>query len=135
MHLWHAAKRGLRPHQTEKREAPTGLIGRHPMQKAVRDALIGFMAAAAQAHAEVTKAAQLAGIAHAKSLPDGKRYKGRKPSYTESQLNEVLNLFDQKAGVSVISKVTGLSRQAVYRIVADPVAARASLVEGGPVRD
>lgn len=105
-----------------------------PMQKAVRDALIGFMAAAAQAHAEVTKAAQLAGIAHAKSLPDGKRYRGRKPSYTESQLNEVLNLSDQKAGVSVISKVTGLSRQAVYRILADPVAARASLVEWGAVR-
>ncbi|MCR4522517.1 recombinase family protein [Bosea sp. 47.2.35] len=105
-----------------------------PMQKAVRDALIGFMAAAAQSHAEVTKAAQIAGIAHAKSLPDGKRYKGRKPSYTESQLDQVMNLADQKAGVSSIAKVTGLSRQAVYRIVDDPTAARASLIEWGSAR-
>ena len=36
-----------------------------PMQKAVRDALIGFMAAVAQAQAERTKDAQRAGIAHA----------------------------------------------------------------------
>jgi putative DNA-invertase from lambdoid prophage Rac len=33
-----------------------------PMQQAVRDALIGFMAAMAQAQAEATKAAQRAGI-------------------------------------------------------------------------
>ena len=37
------------------------------MQHAVRDALIGFMAATAQAQAEATKAAQRAGIAHAKA--------------------------------------------------------------------
>jgi hypothetical protein len=34
-------------------------------QKAVRDALIAFMAATAQAQAEATKAAQKAGIEHA----------------------------------------------------------------------
>lgn len=105
-----------------------------PMQMAVRDALIGFMAAAAQSHAEVTKAAQIAGIAHAKSLVGEKRYKGRKPSYDENQLDEVLNLAGQKAGISTIAKVTGLSRQAVYRIVDDPAAARASLIEWGSVR-
>ena len=38
-----------------------------PMQQAVRDALIGFMAAQAQAQAEVTKEAQRAGIAHARA--------------------------------------------------------------------
>jgi len=38
-----------------------------PMQRAVRDALIGFMAATAQAQAEATKAAQRAGIEHAKA--------------------------------------------------------------------
>jgi putative DNA-invertase from lambdoid prophage Rac len=36
------------------------------MQKAVRNALIAFMAATAQAQAEATKAAQRAGIDHAK---------------------------------------------------------------------
>ena len=37
-----------------------------PMNCAVRDALIAFMAATAQAQAEATKEAQRAGIAHAK---------------------------------------------------------------------
>lgn len=35
-----------------------------PMQKAVRDALIGFMAASAEVQTEATKQAQRAGIAH-----------------------------------------------------------------------
>ena len=39
-----------------------------PMQQAVRDALIAFMAATAQAQAEATKEAQRAGIEHAKAL-------------------------------------------------------------------
>ena len=38
-----------------------------PMQQAVRDALIAFMAASAQAEAEANKEAQRAGIAHAKA--------------------------------------------------------------------
>jgi putative DNA-invertase from lambdoid prophage Rac len=37
-----------------------------PMQKAVRDALIAFMAAMSEAQAEATKEAQRAGIAHAR---------------------------------------------------------------------
>lgn len=53
-----------------------------PMQQAVRDALIAFMAATAQAQAEATKEAQRAGIAHAKAAGDH-RYKGRKPSYVD----------------------------------------------------
>jgi putative DNA-invertase from lambdoid prophage Rac len=40
-----------------------------PMQCAVRDAQIAFMAATAQAQAEATKAAQRAGIEHAKPQP------------------------------------------------------------------
>jgi putative DNA-invertase from lambdoid prophage Rac len=36
------------------------------MQRAVRDALIAFLAATSQAQAEATKAAQRAGIEHAK---------------------------------------------------------------------
>ena len=39
-----------------------------PMQMAMRDALIGFMAAMAQASAEATKDAQRAGIRHAKAV-------------------------------------------------------------------
>jgi DNA invertase Pin-like site-specific DNA recombinase len=38
-----------------------------PVQKAVRDALIAFMAATAQAQAEAPKSAQRAGIVHAKA--------------------------------------------------------------------
>lgn len=49
------------------------------MQAAVRDALIAFMAATAQAQAEATKEAQKAGIAAAKN--DATRYRGKKPSY------------------------------------------------------
>src|SRR5713101_8772541 len=50
-----------------------------PMQQAVRDALIGFMAALSQAQAEATREAQKAGIEHAKGKAD--KYRGRKPSY------------------------------------------------------
>jgi putative DNA-invertase from lambdoid prophage Rac len=62
-----------------------------PMKKAVRDALIGFMAATAQAQAEATKAAQKAGIAHAKTK-DGAAYLGRKPSYTRQQFTMVRHM-------------------------------------------
>jgi putative DNA-invertase from lambdoid prophage Rac len=49
-----------------------------PMQEAARDALVGFMAASAQAQAEASKAAQQAGIDHKRrTAPNG--YLGRKP--------------------------------------------------------
>lgn len=85
-----------------------------PMQQAVRDALIGFMAAMSQAQAEATKEAQLAGIAHAKARDDA--YLGRKPSYSREQFQEVVSRLDQGEAVQAIAKATGLSRQAVYRI-------------------
>src|SRR5215207_6750279 len=50
-----------------------------PMQQAVRDALIRFMAALGEAQAEATKVAQRAGIAYAKEFEG--RYPGRKPSF------------------------------------------------------
>ncbi|ACL63343.1 recombinase family protein [Methylobacterium nodulans] len=96
-----------------------------PMQKAVRDALIGFMAATAQAQAEATKEAQRAGIEHAKAREDA--YRGRKPSYTRDQLAIVRSMLGQGVGVSAIAKATGLSRQTVYRIEADPAEAEAIL--------
>ena len=51
----------------------------------VRDALIAFMAATAQAQAEATKEAQRAGIAHARANGEANVYKGRKPSFNRKQ--------------------------------------------------
>jgi DNA invertase Pin-like site-specific DNA recombinase len=97
-----------------------------PIQKAVRDALIGFMAATAEAQAEATKAAQRAGIDHAKAKGEG--YLGRKPSYTHEQLVMVQDMLNQaNAAVAAIAKLTGLSRQTIYRIKEDPAAAETSL--------
>lgn len=92
-----------------------------PMQQAIRDALIGFMAAQAQAQAEATKEAQRAGIAHAKA--DDRKYLGRKPSYSAEDVSRVLGLLDEGQTPSAISKALGLSRQTVYRIKEDPSAA------------
>lgn len=97
-----------------------------PMQQAVRDALIGFMAAMSQAQAEATKEAQKAGIQHAKAKG---QYLGRKPSYSREQYQTVLDMLNQEAGVSAIAKVTGLSRQTIYRIEGNPVGAAAALEE------
>ncbi len=101
-----------------------------PIQKAVTDALIAFMAATAQAQAEATKAAQKAGIAHAKQQSEVK-YRGRKPSYTRAQFDSVRAMLDQHQGVSAIAKATALSRQAIYRIEQDPAAAEAVLATWG----
>jgi DNA invertase Pin-like site-specific DNA recombinase len=100
-----------------------------PTQKAVRDALIAFMSATAQAQAEATREAQRAGIQHAMSKGD--RYLGRKPSYSRDQFNTVREMLAQDNGISLISKSTGLSRQAIYRIRDNPVEAEASLAVWG----
>ncbi|MGA4551041.1 recombinase family protein [Methylorubrum aminovorans] len=92
-----------------------------PIQMAVRDALIGFMAATAQAQAEATKEAQRAGINHAKGREGA--YRGRKPSYSGSQLETVCAMQSQGATVATIAKATGLSRQTIYRIVGSPIEA------------
>jgi DNA invertase Pin-like site-specific DNA recombinase len=96
-----------------------------PMQMAVRDALMGFLAATAQANAEAIKEAQRGGIALAKAKEGDMKYRGRKPSYTRSQLTTVRDMDGQ--GVGEIAKITGLSRQTIYRIKADPIAAEAVL--------
>lgn len=102
-----------------------------PIQCAVRDALIGFMAATAQAQAEASKAAQRAGIEHAKQCED-RAYLGRKPSYTRAQLAEVRAMHGMGTfGVSQISEKTGLSRQTVYRIAENPNDAEAVLSAWG----
>jgi putative DNA-invertase from lambdoid prophage Rac len=101
-----------------------------PIHKAVRDAMIAFMAATAQAQAEATKAAQKAGIAYAKQQPEN-RYKGRKPSYTRSRFDIVRLMLDQHQGVSAIARATDLSRQTIYRIEQEPAAAQAVMAAWG----
>lgn len=96
-----------------------------PVQMAVRDALIAFMAATAQAQAEATKEAQRAGIEHAKDRDDA--YLGRKPSYDRQQFNQVIGMLDNGDAVQAISKATGLSRGTVYRIRDGRVEAEAAL--------
>ena len=96
------------------------------MAKAVRDTLIGFMAALSQAQAEASKEAQRAGIAHVKAGKD-KDYLGRKPSYTETQISEVVTLMGEGKGVSAVAKELGLSRAAIYRVLKSPTDAFASV--------
>lgn len=98
-----------------------------PIQMAIRDAMIGFMAATAQAQIEATKSAQLAGIAHAKAHNGAEKFKGRKPSFTQSQLELVLERLNAGDRVTAIANTTGLSRQTIYRIQSDPTAASASI--------
>lgn len=104
-----------------------------PMSAAVRDALIGFMAAMGEAQAEATKEAQRAGIAAARAKlnkDSGEAttaYRGRKPSFTAEQLATVRDLTGKGAGVAEIARTAGLSRQTVYRINGDPAAAEAAL--------
>lgn len=96
-----------------------------PMQEAVRDALIGFMAAMAQAQAEATREAQRAGIEYAKA--DQAKYRGRKPSFTREQLEATESLLEKDIGASAIAREVGLSRAAVIRIKNDRPAAHAAL--------
>ena len=90
------------------------------MQQAVRDLLIAFMAATAQAQAETTKEAQKAGIAHAQAHENGTKYRGRKPTFNRRQFMLVQELLSQGVAISAIAKTTGLNRQSIYRIRASP---------------
>ena len=99
-----------------------------PMQKAVRDALIGFMAALGQAQAEATKLAQRAGIERAKASAV---YRGRKPSYSRKQFEMARKLLGKDVNVGTVAAETGLSRGTVYRIKDDPAAAEAALATWG----
>jgi DNA invertase Pin-like site-specific DNA recombinase len=106
---------------------------RDPMQQAVRDALIAFMAATAQAQAEVIKEAQRAGIAHARQHDDGTKYRGRKPTFTPTQFQLVQQLLDQGIGISAVAKAAGVKRQSVYRIQTEPERQLAALAAWYPM--
>lgn len=100
-----------------------------PVQQAVRDTMIAFLAATAQAQAEATKVAQQAGIKLAQEKGD--RFRGRKPSYDRKTFDLATSLIAQGLGPSAISKETGLSRQAVLRIRDTPQLAEAAMQRWG----
>jgi DNA invertase Pin-like site-specific DNA recombinase len=90
-----------------------------PMQAAVRDALIAFMAATAQAQAEATKEAQRAGIKAARSRDDAP-YLGRKPTFTVETLHRASEMLHMGMQPAVIARELQMSRGTVYRIKQDP---------------
>ena len=97
------------------------------VQMAVRDALIAFMAATAQAQAEATKEAQRAGIAHARAQEGQAAYKGRRPSYTREHVGQVDAMLAAGSSVTAVAEATGLTRQTIYRIRDDRAEAEAAL--------
>ena len=96
------------------------------MGKAVRDAMLSFMSAMAEAQAVAMKEAQAAGIAHAREAAPMK-YKGRKPSFTAEQLMQIEQLSQQGVGNNEIARRVGLSKFAVSRILKDVEAAQMKL--------
>ena len=97
-----------------------------PIQQAIRDAMIAFMAATAQAQDEATKEAQRAGIAAVKGNP--KKYRGKKPSYDRCTYDQVINMINSGDGASLIARTVGISRQSVLRIRENSAMAEAALV-------
>jgi putative DNA-invertase from lambdoid prophage Rac len=108
---------------------------RDPMQQAVRDALIAFMAATAEAQAEATKEAQKAGILYAQSHDDGTKFRGRKPTFSWETFRVVQQLLGQGIGVAEVAKITGLKRQTIYRIQKEPGRQAAALTAWSPTPD
>ena len=96
------------------------------MSKAVRDAMLSFMSAMAEAQAVAIKEAQAAGIAHARDAAPTK-YKGRKPSFTAEKLMQIEQLSQQGVGNNEIARQVGLSKFAVSRILKDVEAAQIKL--------
>ena len=103
-----------------------------PIQMAVRDALIAFMAATAQAQAEATREAQKAGIKAARQAEDSAiKYRGRKPTFDVEQLHRTTELLSMGWTPSAISAEVGIPRATVYRIKDDPAKAVALLETWG----
>ena len=100
-----------------------------PVQRAVRDALIAFMAATAEAQAEATREAQKAGIQAARSNP--KKYRGRQPSYSRRQFNSVKAHLKFNLNIASVARHHQLSRQTVLRIRDNEAEAEAALTRWG----
>lgn len=101
-------------------------------RKAIRNALLGFMAAMASADTKAKQEARVAGIQHAKDGPDASRkYRGKRPSYDRATMEKVQHLLTQATTVAAIAKDTGLSRQTVMRIRGDKESCEATLARWG----
>src|SRR6056297_2837995 len=81
-----------------------------PTQKASRNAILGFMAALAEADATAKKEARRAGIAHAKESAEAPRkYRGKKPSFDRQTFDAVQSMLAKKAHtVSAIARESNL---------------------------
>lgn len=96
------------------------------MSKAVRDAMLSFMSAMAEAQTIAQKEAQKAGIAHARETKP-ELYKGRKPTYTFEDVSRIQSLHAEGMGVNQIAREIGLNKFAVSRINRDIDGALAKL--------
>ena len=101
---------------------------RDPVERSRRDSMIDLLGAMGQASQEASKEVQRAGIDLARSEH---RYRGRKPAYNRATLRIVCHMLSNGAGASSISRLTGLSRQAILRIRDDPAQAEAALIRWG----
>lgn len=99
-----------------------------PTQKAVRDALLAFLAAMAQAQAEATKDAQQAGIRFAK---EKNAYKGRKPAYSRRNIDDTLALVGEGVPQAEIARRLNLSRAMVIRMSREPEKMKKALDDWG----
>ena len=105
------------------------------MSKAIRDAILSFMAALAEANAVAAKEAQAAGIKRYKEQSGANPYRGRKPVYNEDEYNAALEMKAQGIGVNEIARRLGKSKHVISRLLANPDAAYASLQNWGMVHD
>lgn len=87
-------------------------------------AFLDMLGVFAEFETNLRRERQAEGVAQAKA--DGV-YVGRKPSYDAKTLDEVVAMLGRGAGASEIAAATGLTRQTVLRIKADPQKARTVL--------
>lgn len=71
-------------------------------------------------------ALQKEGIENARAN-NPRAYRGRKPTYTHRDIDEIESMKRDGYSVSVMSKQMGLSRQAIYRILDNPFEARSAI--------
>lgn len=86
-------------------------------QVLVRDIMVRFLSAMAQAQAEATREAQKAGIKHAK---EKNAYRGRKPAYTRRNIDDTLRLIGEGVPQAEVARRLNLSRAMVIRMSREP---------------
>jgi putative DNA-invertase from lambdoid prophage Rac len=99
-----------------------------PTQMAVRDSILAFLAAMAQAQIEASRDAQQAGIKHAKAK---NAYKGRKPAYSRRNIDDTLSLVGEGVPQAEIARRLNLSRAMVIRISREPDKMKKALDDWG----